>query len=637
LSIYSIFTARERRILTALARTIIPGSDRIPAADAQTVDRVEEFLSVIPPLFQNGFRSLLWLLELRTVARSLRPFSALDPAARLQALEQLVHGGFSLRQLIRVVSATVKAAHFQRPEIHEELGSPYEVEPPRQLEQPRYRELVHDGGEITDDEELECDVVIVGTGAGGGAAAKALAEAGLAVVILEEGAYYDRRHFTGNTIDMQRLMYRDLGGVVALGNVPIIVPIGRAVGGTTVINSGTCLPPPEQVLRGWERDHGVSQLAPERLLPYVERVQEFLEVGPSEDKHVGDVGRLIARGCDALGLAHGPLPRNAPGCDAKARCAFGCPTDAKQSTNVSFIPAALRANAYLFTRTTAQRVLREGDRAVGIRARTRGGGRLTVRARATVLACGALLTPLMLLRQRLGTRSLQVGRNLTIHPAMGMAGLFDQRTDVFGSVPQGYAIEGFFEERLLFEGGSAPPDLMAASTHDVGPAFMDFADRMDHMIMFGFAVKDTSHGHVFQGPAGRPLITYSLNRADLERMKRGVEILARVYFAAGARRVYLPVRNWEVFESLDDIDRFLFSAIRPRDLDLTAYHPLGTTRLGIDPRRSVVGPSHEVHDVPGLYVCDGGAVPSSLGVNPQITIMAMATRAGELLAEKLAR
>jgi choline dehydrogenase-like flavoprotein len=95
------------------------------------------------------------------------------------------------------------------------------------------------------------------------------------------------------------------------------------------------------------------------------------------------------------------------------------------------------------------------------------------------------------------------------------------------------------------------------------------------------------------------------------------------------------VRNWGVFESLGDIDRFLFARIRPRDLDLSAYHPLGTTRLGIDPRRSVVGPSHEVHDVPDLYVCDGGAVPSSLGVNPQITIMAMATRAGELLAEKL--
>ncbi len=631
-----ILSPRERQILTALAETIIPGGERIPRADERTVNQVEEFLSVIPPLFQKGFRAVLWILQYQTVLRTLRPFTALPPRKRLRALESMVHGNISQRQLLRVASATIKAAHFHDRGVFQTLGSPFDVEIPKNLETPRYLELVEDGREVTDDDDIECDVVVVGTGAGGGAAAKALAEAGLAVVILEEGGYYDRRNFNGNTIEMQRLMYRDLGGVVAVGNVPIIVPIGRTVGGTTVINSGTCLPPPESVLRGWEREHGVPQLGPERLMPYVERVLEYLEVGPSEAKYIGDVGTVIGRGCDAIGLKHGPLPRNAPGCDGQARCAFGCPTDAKRSTNVSYIPSALKANAFLFTRTTAQEVILEGGRAVGIRARTRGGATLTIRARATVLACGALLTPLMLLRQRIGNRSLQVGRNLTIHPAAGLAAEFDEPTNGFSSVPQGYAIEGFFEERLLFEGGTIPPDLMAASTHDVGPRFMKLAEVMDRLILFGFAVKDTSHGTVFQGPAGRPLITYSMNAADLDRVKRGVEILTRVFFAAGAKRVFAPVRRWEVFENRGDIDRFLWSTIHARDLDLTAYHPLGTTRLGSDPRRSVVGPRHEVHDVPGLYICDGGAVPSSLGVNPQITIMAMATRAGELLADKLA-
>lgn len=635
MSMTSIFTPRERSILAALSETIIPGSARVPRAGARTLCQVEEFLSVVPPLFQRGFRAALWLLELRTVPRTLRPFTSLSEPARLKTLNAMVEGSFAQRQLLRVVAATVKAAHFQDPGIYAELGAVFEVDPPAATETPRWTDLVTDGARVAEDDEIECDVVVVGTGAGGAAAAKALAEAGLAVVILEEGALYDRRHFNGNTIAMQRLMYRDLGGVMALGNVPIIVPVGRAVGGTTVINSGTCLPPPPEVLRSWERDFGLNQLGPERLMPYVERVQEFLEVGPSEAKYIGDVGRVIARGCDALGLAHGPLPRNAPGCDGQARCAFGCPTDAKKSTNLSYIPAALRANAFLFTRTLAQEVLTEGGRAVGVRARTRGGATLTLRSRATVLACGALLTPPFLLRQRLGNRSLQVGRNLTIHPALGMAAEMDAPTDGFRAVPQGYAIEGFFHERLLFEGGTAPPDLTAASTHVVGPRFMEFADSMDRLVLFGFAVKDSGHGQVFQGPAGRPLITYFLNRADRERIRRGVEILAKVFFAGGARRVFLPIRGFEVFESEADIHRFITSPFKPRDLDLTAYHPLGTTRLGVDPRHSVVGPSHELHDVPGLYICDGGAIPSSLGVNPQITIMAMATRAGELLAEKL--
>ena len=74
-------------------------------------------------------------------------------------------------------------------------------------------------------------------------------------------------------------------------------------GGTTVINSGTALPPPEEVLQGWVQDFGLHQLAPDKLMPFVERTLEYLEVAPSEEKYVGDVGRLIAKGCDALGYA----------------------------------------------------------------------------------------------------------------------------------------------------------------------------------------------------------------------------------------------------------------------------------------------------------------------------------------------
>ena len=630
-----ILSDRERNILAVLAETIIPGSARIPRPGPETLDRVEEFLSVVPPILQHGFGALLYLLEYRTLPRYLRPFSNLSEAKRQQVLESMVNGSFASRQLLRMVSATVKVAHFHDPSLYETLDCPWELEVPKQREHAPWMDLITDGREFTDDEELECDVVVVGTGAGGAAAAKAMAEAGLAVVILEEGELHTREQFTGNTIDMQRLMYRDFGGVLSLGNVPVFIPLGRAVGGTTVINSGTALPPPEEVLQGWAQDFGLHQLAPDKLMPYVERTLEYLEVAPSEEKYVGDVGRLIAKGCDALGYAHGPLPRNAPGCDGQSRCAFGCPTDAKRSTNVAHIPAALRANAFLFTSTQAERVILEGNQAVGIMARTAGGAKLTVRARATVLACGSLLTPVMLLRQHLANSSLQVGRNLTIHPAIGMAGEFDSPTDGFRTVPQGYGIHEFWPEGMLFEGGTTPPDLLAATTHEIGHTFMAFAESMDRQIFFGMAIKDTGKGHVFRGPAGRPLITYSVNDQDMARLRRGTEILARVFFAAGAVRVHLPVRGFPILDNEQDIERFREARLRPRDYDLTAYHPLGTTRMGIDQRRSVVAPDHQTHDVPGLYIIDGGVIPSSLGVNPQITIMAMATRAGELLADRL--
>jgi choline dehydrogenase-like flavoprotein len=148
-------------------------------------------------------------------------------------------------------------------------------------------------------------------------------------------------------------------------------------------------------------------------------------------------------------------------------------------------------------------------------------------------------------------------------------------------------------------------------------------------------IEDSSRGRVRPGPGGRPLITYWLNDHDVARLKRGVEILSRVFFAGGARRVIPVVNGFDTLSDVADLERFRRAKVTARDFEITAYHPLGTARMGGDPRSSVVGPDLEVHDVPGLFVMDGSVVPSSPAVNPQMTIMALATRASQRLAEKL--
>jgi choline dehydrogenase-like flavoprotein len=132
------------------------------------------------------------------------------------------------------------------------------------------------------------------------------------------------------------------------------------------------------------------------------------------------------------------------------------------------------------------------------------------------------------------------------------------------------------------------------------------------------------------------VIRYWLTEQDVSHIKRAVDVLAQVFFAAGARRVHLPIHGFESLESADALGAFRRATLRPWDLDLQAYHPLGTARMGVDPATSVIGPDHQVHDTPGLYVVDGAAVPTALGVNPQITIMALATRAAEQIAGALA-
>ncbi len=213
---------------------------------------------------------------------------------------------------------------------------------------------------------------------------------------------------------------------------------------------------------------------------------------------------------------------------------------------------------------------------------------------------------------------------------------FEERIDGGNAIPQGYAIEHFANEGILFEGAFAPLDLAAASFTMIGPRFVELVESYDHLACFGVMIEDVSRGRVRRGPGGRPLITYSLVEHDVARLKRAVEILGRVYFAAGARSVCPLVNGFDELREPADLERLRHAKLRARDFEISAYHPLGTARAwDATPRRSVVGADHQTHDTPGVYVADGSVVPSSPAVNPQVTIMALATRAANEIARGL--
>ncbi len=629
------FTERERRVLAALAATAIPAGEFLPAGGPETVARMETYLGALPGWAAQGLRALIWAVELGSVPSHGRVFTALEPAAR-EGFLAAWHGARSpqARQLLRVLLTAVKAAHFDDPALFARVGCPYGVVPPAD-ESPRWMAQVTDGGEVREGTDLEADVVIVGTGAGGASLAYELARKGHAVLLLEEGRYHRRGAFTGRAAEMTRLMYRDMGMTVALGNVATPVWAGRAVGGSTTINSGTCYRAPERVFAAWRAGDGLTMFSAESMAPYYARVEEILGVAEAPAAHLGGVARVIARGAGRMGLAHAPLRRNAPGCDGAGVCCFGCPTGAKRSTDVSYVPMALERGAALMTRARVERVVIERGGARGVVARAAGGGEVRVRARATVLAGGALMTPLLLQSSGVGGRGGWVGRGLSIHPASKVMALFDERIDMAHGIPQGYAIEQFAGEGLMFEGASTPFDLTAVSVPFSGRRFTEVMERYSQLATFGFMIQDTSRGSVRRGPGGRSLIFYSLNARDTARMHQAAATLCEVFLQAGATRVFPGIAGWDEVTTAAEVDALRRATIAAGDLELTAFHPLGTARMGTDPRRSVVGPDHECHAVRDLYVCDGAAVPTPLGVNPQVTIMAMSTRAAEVLDLRL--
>ena len=630
----------EKAVLAQVAATLIPAGQRIDAGGEVTVERLERLLAAAPGAVTTFARVASYLMHFGSLPRHARPLSWLGPEARERYLREWSELPYPLRLLPRGLFALLKSAHFMERQVFEGLDCRWRVDPVAEEKPARTLEQVveSDGGPEL---ELEANVIVVGSGAGGAVVAKELAELGYAVIMVEEGLYFRRKDFTGQAISMNQLMYRDGGMTFTVGNAAILLPQGRTVGGTTTINSGTCYRAPEKVFESWRREAGLVEFTSDSMAPHFERVERVMGVAAAQEAYLGGVARIIRRGCERMGIeGHGPLLRNAPECDGQGVCCFGCPTDAKRGANVTYVPMALQRGALLLSGFKVTQIEMEGGRIAGVVAQGAPGAdgrrqRARLRAPAVVLACGTIQTPALLLRMGLANGSGQLGRNLSIHPAASAVAEFEEVIHAWDSIPQGYAIEAFHDEGMLFEGAFVPLDVLAGLFPFHGRPYVELMERYNHLAAFGFLVKDTSRGRVLLGPGGKELVLYHLNKQDRLKLQKGLEILARIYFAAGARKVVPGVRNFDILTEPAQLEGFRNARLKASDFELSAYHPLGTARMGADPHRSVVGPTHECHDHPGLYIVDGSCIPSSLGVNPMLTIMAMATRAAGVIAAQL--
>lgn len=480
------------------------------------------------------------------------------------------------------------------------------------------------------DREEQADVVVIGTGAGGAVVAAELAEGGVDVVLLEEGDHPSR--VPARTPPLARIgaLYRDGGLSGAIGNTFIPVPIGRTVGGTTAINSGTCWRAPDEILDRWQREFGIPDLAGDGLAAEYDRVEKALGVGRVPEELLGPGARLVRRGADALGFRTEPLPRNAVGCRGTGMCAFGCPRNAKQSTDVSFVPRALAAGARLHVRARAERIVANAGRATGVvatrlDARDRPIGSLHIRAPRVVVAAGALLTPGLLAASGLAARGSEVGRHLRLHPASRVAALFGDPVRSWEGVPQSLQVRDFESEGIVLQGIWVPPPLLAPTLPGAGAAHERRMAAVERMASFGALISDTSEGRILR-LGKRSIPWYRMNTTDVRRMQRAIALMAKIYFAAGAIEVYPGVRQAPVLRSPAEAEALERLALRASDFELMAFHPMGTARMGSDPRRSAVDPEGRLHGVRGVYVADASLFPGSTRLNPQLTIMALATR-----------
>jgi len=480
---------------------------------------------------------------------------------------------------------------------------------------------------------FSADVLVVGTGAGGAVVGTELAESGHDVLFVEEGSWISTDSFNPYTTESIPRLYRDGAATVIFGNPPIPYVEGRCVGGSTTINGGMAYRPPERVLDEW------SEISPDlgakALGPLFERVEKRVRVSPQLPESLGEDNRIMREGARKMGWSYTVNQRNQEACVGANNCGFGCPTGAKQSTLVSYMPRAMAAGARCLTELRVERLLIEGGRAVGVVARAvdprtrRPGPEVRVRARAVVVACGAVQTPFLLLQHGLGRPSRQLGKNFLCHPNAKVVAIYPHDVRGWRGVSQSAQIRHFHDDGILMAENFVTPSVLGAYLPVHGDRAWELMQRYNQMVVSGVLVEDSSSGTVSRSMLGAPIPRYDITPLDHRRFLRGVKLLAEMHFAMGAESVLLPFFNQHEAHSVDELSKIDELQRDPSTLELFTPHLMGTARMGARPESSVVDLSGRVWDLPGLYVADASLFPTAIGVNPQITIMALATRVAE--------
>jgi choline dehydrogenase-like flavoprotein len=479
----------------------------------------------------------------------------------------------------------------------------------------------------------EADVVIVGAGPSGLVAGLVHAAAGARVLVLEDGSLWLKGSFKRKQSWALRHIYQDRGQRVMLGNVIVSLQSGRGVGGGTLVNSAISFRTPDYVLDEWVERQGLDYWRRGEREALYDEVEAVIGVSPTAVGVAGKNTLIAKRGFEALGvrMEHAFMPRSAPGCAGCGTCQTGCPSGGKASADLTWLPRMLRAGGELRSDVRVDELIVEqgGARVVGVRGVIRDpetgavAGELEVRAPRVILAAGAVNTALILQRQDLANSSGMVGQNLHAHPGLGCLARMDEDVALWWGATQGYYARMPDEPEVLLETFSISPDILVAQAGGVGHETMAFMRDIKRLAACGLLIRDHSVGSVQWKRDAPPSFSYTLLESDRMKMMRGLMMIGKMLFAAGAKAVMPALAGASFMPSMNSLADVLNKTTDPMMMRLYASHPMGTCRIGDDPSKDVVRPQDgRTHDVEGLYIVDSSLMPTALGVNPQMTIMA---------------
>ncbi|RRJ84395.1 GMC family oxidoreductase N-terminal domain-containing protein [Aestuariirhabdus litorea] len=505
--------------------------------------------------------------------------------------------------------------------------------------------MIIQGHEIHSHLKLKTHSVVIGSGAGGGVAAYHLAAAGVDTLVLEEGGYFQARDFNQREEDMMPALYRS-GGQQTTTDGMIYVWQGSCFGGSTVINTADATPIEAEVLHHWQQKFGLTELTEESLTASYERVYKDLNVHRLEDRILNRNNNVLLETADRLGYKAGVFNSNRKGCIGSGYCFSGCSYDAKQGTNLTYLPRASALGASIYTDVRVDRieplfggtyrihasVLERGTRALRLP--------ITIDAERIILAAGTVHTPAILKRSGLDKGLPQLGRNISLQPQLGISAQFDASDKMISwrGAPQSVYMSEFDDNRadhglggFRMEGVGGLPGVLGAFSSAIGQEHKRMMQAYPHTHYSALLVPDQPTGTMDWewGADGKvkPKIHYRPTAEWVQRLKTGMKTATEFLFEAGARQVNYNSAVYPSLTSPDQLSRIDELPVEPGMVQLTSAHVQGSCRIGLDASTGVVNQDLKLHNLDNIYVVDGSVMPTTSSTHTMIPIMVMSDRA----------
>lgn len=493
---------------------------------------------------------------------------------------------------------------------------------------------------LTDDVEVGCDVCIIGSGPGGAVTAAVLAQAGLRVIVVEEGGYFTKARFRQREDEAYSYLYQD-GTQRTTKDVAITILQGKAVGGGSVVNWTTCFRTPDDVVDRWRTSHSVGSVDVDLLAPHFAWAEQRLGISKVPLELVNKNNRTIYDGCKQLRHDVDTVSRNVISCAQTGSCGHGCPIDAKQSMLVTCIPDAIRAGASVLSRCRVERVVFEGSRAVavvGVALDAFGlagtGQKITIKPRTVIVAGGAINSPALLLRSGAPDPHGRLGVRTFLHPVVASMAVFDQPIEGWKGAPQSVASHHNAhrgdEVGWFLEAGPIHPMLASTAFPGFGAAHRDGMKILANVAGHLAITIDGHHDDVVGGTvgvtsSGAPVLDYPIVEKQWRAFRDAQKSMAQVGFAAGAKEVWTGHEPSLRMTSLDDMVHIDRQPWQPCRVGIFSAHQMGGCGLSDDAKGGVCrSEDARHHQLDNLHVIDGSLFPTSTGVNPQLSIYGLA-------------